>query len=318
MPKAKTLASTLESKTATVDRLIDLIDRQLLAYEELRMLRSRVETTGLSNELYAFLNKNSALENLFATLPKHDASSSMESMQNDNELYYIDVAMEGLLSRIKEALKRLWEAFWDWVLDWIDDNRRLHFRLQRHKVGLENNAAEYGSDDTLSKVTAMCYHYDNEWKVMHDAATKLSTLLSQVTANGVEKFLNDHNREFEANLEVFGYAITDAGVVSNSKPMFSKTERILGKGGANWVRSNMLSGVRSAMEMLKLEETKRKEFNNIRRAFDEAIAGENDSIKFSQMAKLIRICKLTKTFAATTARACADVCRIAKAKAGSN
>lgn len=314
MPQAKTLASTLESKTAVVDRILDLIDRQLLAYEELRMLRTRVASTGLSNELYAFLNKNAALENLFVGLPKHDGKISVESIQNDNELYYIDVAMEGLLSRIKEALKRLWNAFWDWVLDWVDDNRRLHFRLQRHKVDLENNAALYGTDDSLSRVRAMCYHYDNEWKVMHNAVVALSKLLATVTANGVEKFLNDNNKVLGDNLDVFGYSVTDAGVVSG-KTMFSKMERPLGKGGANWVRSNMLSGVRMAMDMLKLEETKRAEFNNIRRAFDEAISGENDSIKLAQMAKLIRICKLTKTFAATTARACADVCRIAKANA---
>ena len=315
MQTKKTLASTMESKSAIVDRILDDVDNKLMAYEELRLIREKLVTTGISDELYSFLDKNSDMSQLFAFLPKHDGSCSLESDQTINEVHCVDLAMEGLLASIKQSLINLWKAFWNWVLDWIDDNRRLHFRLQRHSVALENNSLTYGDDSQLSKLKAICYHYNNEWKVMLAAVNDISDLLKQVPSNDVEGYLKKKAALFNANLKIFGAELTDATVTDDSTPTYSKQERIVGKGGANWTCANMLTGCKSAMEMLKLEEAKRSEFNNIRRAFDQAVAGDGDSIRIAQMSKLIRVCKFNKRFASTVARACADVCKVAKANA---
>lgn len=310
MPKIKKLSSTIECPADNFNRAMTILDNKLQAYEELRLIRMKVETSGLTQPLYDFLDAHASMKQLFMGLPKHDPNCSVESNEVLNEIQCIDIAIEGLFADIKEALRKLFAAFWSYVLDWTDTNRRLMFRLKRHKVALENNRNRYASDDVLKNVTGVVYNYSSEWLKLHDAVNDVATALGTLTANDVPGFLKSKKSVIAAAFAKFGTSLTDGGIIDDT-PMFTKQSRKVGVGGAGWTHSAMRDAIQKAMTLLNKEEVNRGYFNAIRRAFDNAMKGVDTVNDVASMKMLVAVCKRNKIYASTVARAVKDVCVIA-------
>lgn len=311
MSKQKTFGSLMRTPTDDLNTILAALDDKMTAYEELVAIKERVDNNTLHSELYNFLNAHGSMENLFRGFPppSEDGKYSMEDMHG-LQMECIDIAIEGLITDIKNALIALLRAFKNWVMDWIDTNRRMHFRLQRHLTRLNNNRMLYGNQAVFNKASGVVYHYKDEWRVMFDAASALTDEIKTVKSDNVGKWLLDHRKKLSENLAEFGYSLTDAGCINNG-PKYVPMERTLGASGAGWSIDSLKTVITNTMTHLKTEESNRTEFNAVWKAFDKAIASNATMADKTAMTRLVRVVKVTKECAALVARSVNDVCNIA-------
>ena len=70
--KKKTLAQVAGCATSNLNDLLDAADNLIVAYEELALIRDRISTGQMTDELYKFLDAHHGLEKLFSNLPNKD------------------------------------------------------------------------------------------------------------------------------------------------------------------------------------------------------------------------------------------------------
>ena len=319
---AKTKSPLPKGKSPTaLKRLnteMESLEAKLLDYEQLVNLRQKIIVGSMSKDLYTFLNKNHSLESLFKGLPAPDQipEGSVESLQ-DAQTHYVDQAIEGLISSIVKTIMKIWQAFCDWINDWIDTNRRLKFRLQRHLRKYNESARNYGGDPaTYVKIKGMLYNYNKSWVPMYNAVLSMNDLLQKVPQNDPSSWYETNFDQLKKNLAVFGYTLrvqgtSWSGVIEETGMIHSKQETTLGNAG--WSQTELKSILTKTISMLDEEEKSRGIFTSVRRAFDRVVGSGSDAdLKdIAAFKRLLRMCKLTKTFAAAVARHVNDVCNLA-------
>lgn len=311
--KKKTLAQVAGCATSNLNDLLDAADNLIVAYEELALIRDRISTGQMTDELYKFLDAHHGLEKLFSNLPNKDVltEGSMEALQVER-LKYVDLAMEGILQDIKDLLLKIWNNFIEWIKDWTDSNRRMYFRLQRHHRLLTTSRAMYGSAESYNKnAKGSVYSYEKEWLVMYKACKAVADIINKVPSTNIAKYLIDNHRALATNLAEFGYSLTDSSL-SRKDPKYTKQVRLLGVGGAGWNFGDLATRCNEAMDLLKFEESSRTQFINLKRAFDRAMTNGSTTNEKNALIWFVRICKVSKESASTVARAVVDVCSIAK------
>ena len=311
--KKKTLAQVAGCATSNLNDLLDAADNLIVAYEELALIRDRISTGQMTDELYKFLDAHHGLEKLFSNLPNKDVltEGSMEALQVER-LKYVDLAMEGILQDIKDLLLKIWNNFIEWIKDWTDSNRRMYFRLQRHHRLLTTSRATYGSAESYNKnAKGSVYSYEKEWIVMYKACKAVADIINKVPSTNIAKYLIDNHRALATNLAEFGYSLTDSSL-SRKDPKYTKQVRLLGVGGAGWNFGDLATRCNEAMDLLKFEESSRTQFINLKRAFDRAMTNGSTTNEKNALIWFVRICKVSKESASTVARAVVDVCSIAK------
>lgn len=311
MKKTKTLASLLNSPADVLNRELENTDRLFARYEELRLIDEKIANRTMTDELYKFLDVNGDLQNLFKDMPKFD-NVSEEALDDIAAVqqHYVEAAMEGILSSIKDALIRLWRAFCDWIDSWIDNNRRVHFRLRRHLTRIQNNPYAYGTPQSYETVKGTVYHYRNEWVKMYKACIDLASLLNKVPQNDPKAFFAQNISSLSRDLSEFGYEIDGDRVVDRG-PKYIKMERAIGVSAAGWAYAELPRNIEYAMNALDVDKAARSQFKAVERAFNKAITGETDPRDKYAFTMLIKLCKCSKEFAGIIARAVMDVCVIA-------
>ena len=311
--KKKTLAQVAGCATGNLNDLLDTADNLILAYEELSLIRDRISTGQMTDELYKFLDAHHSLERLFVNLPRKEVltEGSMEALQA-GQLQYVDMAMEGILQDIKDILLKIWNNFIEWIKDWTDSNRRMYFRLQRHHRLLTSSRATYGSAESYNKnAKGSVYSYEKEWLVMYKACKTIADIVGKVPSTNIAKYLIDNHRTLATNFAEFGYSLTDSSL-ARKDPKYTKQIRLLGPGGAGWNFSDLVTRCNDAMDLLKFEEASRTQFTNLKRAFDKAMTNGSTVNEKNALIWFVRICKVSKESASTVARAVVDVCNIAR------
>lgn len=311
--KKKTLAKVAGCATSNLNDLLDTADSLILAYEELSLIRDRVSTGQMTDELYKFIDAHHGLEALFADLPRKESltEGSMEALQI-GQLQYIDRAMEGLLQDIKDILLKIWNNFIEWIKDWTDSNRRMYFRLQRHHRLLTSSRATYGSAESYNRnAKGSVYSYEKEWLPMYKACKDIADIINKVPSSNIARYLIDNHKAMARDFSEFGYSLTDSSL-SRNDPKYTKHDRLLGPAGAGWNFGDLVTRCNEAMELLKFEEASRTQFTNLKRAFDRAMTNGTDVNEKNALIWFVRICKVSKESASTVARAVVDVCSIAK------
>lgn len=293
------------------------LDRAVLDYESLLTIKSNIVTGTLTADLYKFLNKNGSMESLLHDLPSPETvpEASLEDLSVAQN-HYIDVAIEGLGQKIIDLIKKVWESFKNWVLDWIDTNRRLKFRLQRHLRKITESLQNYGGDPaSYAKIEGMVYSY-KEWKQMRDSAVELHKLLETVSQNEPAKWFSDNFNKMKELLTVLGYKLNTSGneyqkVVEDVGPKASKHKVNLFSAG--WKQDNLKTSIEEMIGIIENEEKSRGIFIGIQRAFDRIIGSGRDADKLNIAAfrRLLTISKIVKGSVAASARALNDVLNIA-------
>ena len=303
-----------------LDEAIRTLENKLVDYEELVMIRERVVTNNLTDELYTFIDKHHGLESLFHGMPRASevTEASLEDIQV-SQVRYIDAAIEGIISDVTDLLKKIWNKFCDWVLDWIDNNRRLKFRLIRHKRLLAASPMEYGGDPAhYAKIKGNVFNYKDGWLKMYEAVRNLEKLFKDVPQNDPHSWYQSKFNQLAAQLKIFGYKLNAkaegySDVIQDVGMEISKQESVVGEGGAGWTRKVLVTAVDNSIDMLEQEESARTGLNALRRAFDRAISGTPDMRDVAALKRLIKMSKLCKDFAGMVARAVSDTCNIVRA-----
>lgn len=311
MSKPKTIKRAMQSKAAVMRKAMRDADEALINYQALVMLRNRITEGVLTDELYKFLNVKGSLESILVDLPlpSRVPTSATESLQTA-QLAYVDTAIEGVVSSVRDMILKLIEKFGEWVKDWVITNNRLHFRLQRNVTRLENYITDYGDPITFDKMIGVCFTHD-EWKIMCAAAKNISTLMSNVPSTNPAKYLVAHQREYATNLSEFGYSMTSHSI-ERQDPKYLKRSMPIGRSGAKWFRDSLVGDCRAAMDVLKKEVETSKTINNINVALKQAASTATDPNDLEAMKWLIGICRAAEMCASTVARGVLDICAIAR------
>lgn len=316
LTKGTTMSNTtkrarVNSRIGNLNKCLSDLDCKFKDYEELLMIRRRIAAGSMTDELYKFLNVNGSLETLLRGLPmaKDVPESAQEDLQN-NQIVFVDTAIENILTTIRDAIVKLWNYWKEWVKDWVITNRRLKFYLRRHLTRLKAYSFDYGDPATFNKIEAVIYRY-TEWSAMLRASKSLSSLMDNITPNTPAKYFQTHFREFKQAFDEFGYKFTDTAIVRDD-PKYLRRKLYLGTGGAGWNRTALVDNVTSAMSNLQNEENASRKIINVDRAFKYAVTTATDANDLNALKWLVAMCKYTEEAAGVVARGVLDVCNAAK------
>lgn len=317
MSRVQKQTRSFGSKTIALESAILSLETAMADYEELVMIRARIVNDQMTDDLYKFVDAHQALRGLFHGLPaKAELESSCEALKV-SQIYYADVAIEGLLENIKKIIIDIWNKFCDWIMNWVDDNRRLKFRLIRHQRRLKAEPLKYGGTrDNYNKIQGVCYNYEKEWKKMYEAVVTLNQLLKTVPGNKPAEWFSNNFNKLKKCLQEFGYELHEqgtsySGVITESIRPYSPLKRAIGEGGAGWSQNQLIVRVGECIKLIEVDEDARKSFKEIKRVFDSTLGSTADIIDIAALKRLVRICKLSKEFAGGVARAVHNVCNIA-------
>ena len=306
-----TKRARVNSRIGALNKCLADIECKFKDYEELLMIRKRIAAGSMSDELYKFLNVNGSLESLLHGLPmaKDVPEIAQEDLQN-NQLIFVDTAIENVLTTIKDAIVKLWNYWKEWVKDWVITNRRLKFYLRRHLTRLKAYSFNYGDPATFNKIEAVIYRY-TEWAAMLKASQNLNSLMDKVTPNTPAKYFQSHFREFKQAFDEFGYKFTDTSIVRDY-PKYLRKKLYLGTGGAGWNRTALVEYAAAAMDNLQDEERSSRKMINTDRAFKYAVTTATDANDLNALKWLVAMCKYTEEAAGVVARGLLDVLNAAK------
>lgn len=308
----KTIEKILKSKHSALDKCLDEVDAKLRTYESLILLRDKIATETFTDELHKFLNFHGELESILVDLPMKSQvpTSSLEDLRT-SQLAYVDTAIEGAFTDIKEAIKKLFHHFFEWLKDWFYTNRRLRFYLIQNITRLKNYRMHYGDPASFEIAKGNCYMY-SEWDTMMTASEKINDLMSKVPETGGQaKYFVDHFREFSSAFEEFGYEMTDCSIVKRD-PKYLRRLMFLGQTGAKWVRDDLINDCERAMANLKSEEQFSAGVSKIQRSMSAAINKAHDPNDLNAMKWFVYMCKISYSISGSCARGVLDVCSIAR------
>jgi len=311
---SKTIKRAMRSKAADMREQMYAIDSAMLRYQSMVMLRNRIIEGSLTDDLYKFLNSNGALESILVDLPLKSRvpTASVEDLQTA-QLAYVDNAIEGIISGIKDMILKMLKMFGEWVADWAVTNRRLKFALRRNITRLNNYITDYGDPFTFDKARGVCFTHD-EWKSMLKASQDINALMKNVPSTDPAKYLVAHYREYAKGLTEFGYVMTEHSIEKDD-PKYLKRNMAIGRSGAKWIRDNLANDCSAAMNNLTEELESSKIVNNISLALRKAATEATDPNDLEAMKWLVGICKAAEICAGVCARAVLDICNIAKRNA---
>ena len=310
MSKNKTFKDLVDNDPAVkLDRILTKIDNCYKMERELSLIKHHIASNTLTNELYKFLDENQEMRELFKDIEVLDTSSMSQEALDEYKLVRMracDAAIEGIISKINAFIVSLWHAFLDWLDDWFDDNKRLHFRLKQHLRHITDDPMDYGSDQQFNELVGFCYIYKTEWIPMKDAIEALSKLFETVSSNDPYNWLKSNVSKLTANFAELGYEVTDT-TIRYDNPKYVRNERAFGTSGAGWSKPIFMSAITKTINMLEIERGSRQAFLSIRRTFDKVVRAEASDEDKKAMVKLVRGCKAIKTSASIISRTVCDI-----------
>ena len=237
-------------------------------YENLLMLRDRIEKGSMTRDLYDFINADGSLENMLVGLPPPVDGVACESLRME-QLRMINQIIATEEFNLKNALKAIWELISEAWLDWWDRSRRIRFLAIDLKEKFETNPTAYFGDRIVySSTQVLMYHHDN-WEKMCAAArelvnevrTKLPTSIDQV-----KPWITSAKPNLSRNLAEFGMYINENGTICRGTIKHIRQENSCATLG--WRYDNVVNELKSVIDLIGDEIQARRDYNRIKSTFN--------------------------------------------------
>jgi hypothetical protein len=262
------------------NRLTVLMDENISCMQALSVISSvKKALVGgrLDAPFLSTINRNGELTELlgFELFPIE------ESGDRAREKFYmerIDIAMESWQDTAKKVLEVLYQGFIEFFKDFIYNNRRYRYQLQRHQASLNNNLSAYcdGSDRYFGNLTVISYHC-SVWRELYAGIRKVNGTFADLTnAKTVSEYLEKNMKDLQEGLKPFGQGMTNTGVVTVSRGPERKRLRL---GRAQWKLGDLSTYCANVIGVLIEEQTADRLKSSTMRRLDQTKSALANGVK---------------------------------------